>query len=895
MGKHTHTHIAFNIQSKFDDYYEFQVGQCFDEETNDIQNKNDRKEESVENNNDTVADGETSAVSSSHWKEFIIRRPMAEGVVPSVKTGMTNLTDVRGSSGTSVTLYLHPSVTEELLSVKSTTTVGSAVPESLDGDAEALVGIDDAHQVLLSHITKILETTQYTFAIQGVIPSLEEQAIIEASEREDELLQHVLVEQEEQQRREEEEEAAAASAIASTATTDDEEDVDDDDDEEERAKSGKRSKSVQTRIMMQQQQQQQQMAAPSPMVMNRGPRTAGQSHAATNDKNRKTVKNKYDYNYMTVKERAKYIPLRLSLGERKLLRLVEAAMNCCDYTTVVDRPYKSPVRRLHQQLKGVMSVLRGLITSCDYAAGQKLAAAAARQDGSSGGNNGDDDDETNHYEEYQTFLRRIFEIARRHKIMNPEKMRTEYGKLVYLLQDAVRLQQDGHLDGTLTQSLIAPIQTVYTFLQQKKNGLALLDDKLIEVATEEILATNGKPRHLIDAAIRRKERAVSQLKRNYSTTTTSPSNSYSSSRYYSSSSYYSQNNNNSNNSNNNNNNSDPTQLTTEDIHLCLYSICDNNSFLNSNRVPIDKIIDFLQDNFSPTEIYHPDYSLSIISGQQGSRLSHSHERQYYFALQSLTLWRDIVNDMFRLWAMAEQDLLQEAIAYKLQDTGQGMQRVQQSPQTYRAMQQILYRLQNSNTSLLKNHWVGSSVIHLGDHNVPNALSFIDKYTQVPRILGPIVNCLEQIEKLYHEDTSATPIPGTASRHQRNDNDSDDDDDDDDDPYDNRYRYNHQRQQRSSRPSRSASSNNNNHSSNKTGIRKLVNDGYGTIEKLKLVILYDFFTTAFDGSGANNFYDAGSCIDGRLTSVWNWCSTLPTKPYYHIFLLTGFIGFDGEFK
>lgn len=28
---------------------------------------------------------------------------------------------------------------------------------------------------------------------------------------------------------------------------------------------------------------------------------------------------------------------------------------------------------------------------------------------------------------------------------------------------------------------------------------------------------------------------------------------------------------------------------------------------------------------------------------------------------------------------------------------------------------------------------------------------------------------------------------------------------------------------------------------------------------------------FDGSGGDNDYDAGSCVDGRLTSAWNWCS------------------------
>lgn len=96
--------------------------------------------------------------------------------------------------------------------------------------------------------------------------------------------------------------------------------------------------------------------------------------------------------------------------------------------------------------------------------------------------------------------------------------------------------------------------------------------------------------------------------------------------------------------------------------------------------------------------------------------------------------------------------------------------------------------------------------------------------------------------------------------------------------------------------------------------------YGGLEKAKKDILCDFFTHAFDGSGGDNFFDAGallvlfthyslrfnefthptkcntgSCIDGRLTSAWNWCSQLSRKPYYPLFRLTGFLSFDGEFE
>ena len=56
---------------------------------------------------------------------------------------------------------------------------------------------------------------------------------------------------------------------------------------------------------------------------------------------------------------------------------------------------------------------------------------------------------------------------------------------------------------------------------------------------------------------------------------------------------------------------------------------------------------------------------------------------------------------------------------------QGLNRVQQAPSVSKAMHNILHRCQRQIGS-----WVGSSVIHLGDHNVPNALMFIDKYTQV---------------------------------------------------------------------------------------------------------------------------------------------------------------------
>jgi hypothetical protein len=83
--------------------------------------------------------------------------------------------------------------------------------------------------------------------------------------------------------------------------------------------------------------------------------------------------------------------------------------------------------------------------------------------------------------------------------------------------------------------------------------------------------------------------------------------------------------------------------------------------------------------------------------------------------------------MFHLWSLAEQDLLSESIAYRLRDTGQGLNRVQPAPKTSHMMHAILNRAQKS-----LGGWVGSSVIHMGDHNVPNALMFIGTCTVTRR-------------------------------------------------------------------------------------------------------------------------------------------------------------------
>lgn len=122
-------------------------------------------------------------------------------------------------------------------------------------------------------------------------------------------------------------------------------------------------------------------------------------------------------------------------------------------------------------------------------------------------------------------------------------------------------------------------------------------------------------------------------------------------------------------------------INEDELKFCLYSITDNNNFLNANSLPIEKIINYLRTYFNPDRTegrsvgsvltYVEGYDLSISTGDGGARLSHDHSTQYKYVEQSLMLWKEIMDNMFMLWSLAEDDLLNEKHPYELKDTGQG--------------------------------------------------------------------------------------------------------------------------------------------------------------------------------------------------------------------------------
>lgn len=488
-----------------------------------------------------------------------------------------------------------------------------------------------------------------------------------------------------------------------------------------------------------------------------------------------------------VQSQVKYIPLRLTAEERGLLGILEGALYVSEYTDQVDVYHTgSKAKRMALQIQQVCAILAGLVVANNFDVARRPLMERSFAD--------------NHY-----FFRMVFEIGRRYKILNPDKLRGSYGKLIHMLQDSVK----GEVERQLDFNCVGSVKTVWSVAKGNPKALAMLQDPLLTIATKEIY-TDGKSRAEVALESKDKAEALVELKRKYAE---KPPDGAAAPKAAGDLGEALR--------------GGPKRpeleglLTEERIETIVASISDYFAFLRFNREPVDRMIGFLRHYFNPKD--PGKWGLDIYNGRGGSCLSHSHKTQYTFVLQSLLLWREIMGNMFYLWQMTEEDLLDENSTYRLCDTGQGLNRVQHAPRVSRAMHQILHKVQSE-----VGNWVGLSVVHLGDRDVPNALVFIDKYTQVPRILGPLVRTLDKLPEVY----ASSPA-----------------------------------------------------------IKDYIDSEFRGVEVVRMAIMQDFFRHGFDGSGDNG----GSCVDGRLTSCWNWCSQIEKKAYFPCFLLTGFTGFDGGFS
>ena len=431
-------------------------------------------------------------------------------------------------------------------------------------------------------------------------------------------------------------------------------------------------------------------------------------------------------------------------------------------------------------------------------------------------------------DEHVPLFAKIFEIGRRYKIMNPSKMRDTYGKLMYMCMDTRQLDLGSNGKAL---NFISPIMTVQSFLAGTgcedlmsdplmTNATAVLESPEEEEEDEDYgggFMSTGKANETLADLSKIKSDAAATLVAKY----------VAKSAAYLASGKAAE---------------GGRALSAEDLDRVISSVSDNQAALLTNAGPVAKILTLLLNTFNPNVIEGP-FSLELrgaprkpssfgaysafssFSGfsssylGRGASLSHDHKTQFTFVKQSLMLWEEIMRNMPKLWFHADNDMLNNH--YRLADTGQGYQRLQSCPKVGSLMQSILRRVQGRVTE----SWVGLSVVHLGDRDVPNALIFIDKYTQVPRILTPIAHCLLRIPGVLKQDPA---------------------------------------------------------------FHTYVKQEWSSAQGLRMQILCDFFKHGFDGSGD----DGGSCIDGRLTSTWNWCSKLHKKPYYYVFMFTGFQGVDG---
>lgn len=118
-----------------------------------------------------------------------------------------------------------------------------------------------------------------------------------------------------------------------------------------------------------------------------------------------------------LRDRCRYIPLRLLPHERQLLHLLTAALSVSEYTSRVDilPTHVSRTKRMVVQLKQICAILSGLVVASDFRLGQEMLVEREFSDNAE-------------------WFKSVFEIGRRYKVQNPDGMRGAYGMMMYMIQ-----------------------------------------------------------------------------------------------------------------------------------------------------------------------------------------------------------------------------------------------------------------------------------------------------------------------------------------------------------------------------------------------------------------------------------------------------------------------------
>ena len=260
-------------------------------------------------------------------------------------------------------------------------------------------------------------------------------------------------------------------------------------------------------------------------------------------------------------------------------------------------------------------------------------------------------------EDNAEFFQEIFEIGRRNKVLNPAKMRSTYGKLMYMLQDS----QSSNVAKGLGFSMHKEMLMVASFLVDELEIEELLyDDRLVDATMyiSDVDENTGLKisREVVQDLVHLKQEATNALVEEYARKASS---------FYGDEKVH-------------------LDRCTEEVSRSISSLADAVAVIETSVAPIRRMILFLETNFDKTKA-EKEFSLTLsatsyisqarsalssysYSGMNrfgfagsgdssGPTLSHSHPTQYMFVWQSLKLWCKVQENMHKLWVCADEDLL----------------------------------------------------------------------------------------------------------------------------------------------------------------------------------------------------------------------------------------------